>query len=117
SPLRLFNFVALSLFIVVPSATSLVAQVPRKAPMPDISAVVQRDAELAENGHCPEALPQLKKNAPLVTDKELKRRAGLDGVRCAMTLNQPEEALEFLQFLVREFPRDAEVLYVATHAY
>jgi tetratricopeptide (TPR) repeat protein len=85
--------------------------------MPDISAVVQHNAELAENGHCPEALPLLKKNAPLVTDKELKRRAGLDGVRCAMTLNQPDEAVEFLQFLGREFPRDAEVLYVATHAY
>src|SRR5438105_12222780 len=97
--LRLFNFVALSLFIIVPSATSLPAQITRKASMPDTSAIVQRNAELAENGHCLEALPLLKKNAPLATDKELKRRAGLDGVHCAMTLNQPEEAVDFLQFL------------------
>lgn len=85
--------------------------------MPDTSAIVQRNADLAENGHCLEALPHLKKNAPLVTDKDLKRRAGLDGVHCAMTLNQPEDAVDFLRFLGREFPTDPEVLYVATHAF
>ncbi len=34
-----------------------------------------------------------------------------------MTVHQPEEALDFLRTLTREFPRDPEVLYVAVHAY
>jgi tetratricopeptide (TPR) repeat protein len=112
--LRLPNFVPL--FFVL-SATSLAGQIAKKTPILDTNTIVQRNAELAENGHCVEALPELKKNAPHVPDKELKRRAGLDGVHCAMTLNRPEEALDFLQFLAHEFPRDPEVLYVATHAY
>jgi tetratricopeptide (TPR) repeat protein len=112
--LRLLNVISL---IVVFYASSLAMQTARKAPMSDTNSIVLRNAELAESGQCLQALPQLKKNAPEVTDKDLKRRAGLDGVHCAMTLNRPEEALEFLQFLAREFPKDPEVLYVATHAY
>jgi tetratricopeptide (TPR) repeat protein len=112
--LRLLNVFSL---IVVFYASSLAMQTARKAPMSDTNSIVLRNAELAESGQCLQALPQLKKNAPEVTDKDLKRRAGLDGVHCAMTLNRPEEALEFLQFLAREFPKDPEVLYVATHAY
>ena len=112
--LRLLNFVPLILVLPVSSAAGQIAQ---KPPIVNANSIVQRNAELAENGQCLQALPQLKKNAPEVTDKDLKRRAGLDGVHCAMTLNRPEEALDFLQFLAREFPKDPEVLYVATHAY
>jgi tetratricopeptide (TPR) repeat protein len=62
-------------------------------------------------------MPQLKKNIRQVSDKELKRRIGLDGVRCAMTLNKIDGALDFLEVLNREFPRDPEVLYVSTHVF
>jgi Tfp pilus assembly protein PilF len=72
---------------------------------------------LAENGHCAEALPSLRTNIRHISDKELKRKLGLNGVHCAMTLNQAGAALEFLQPLTREFPHDPEVLYVAVHAY
>ncbi|HWC15811.1 MAG TPA: tetratricopeptide repeat protein [Terriglobales bacterium] len=48
---------------------------------------------------------------------EIKKKAGLSGLRCAMTHNQPYEAVDFLQVLQRDFPRDPEVLYQATHAY
>lgn len=72
---------------------------------------------LAESGHCAEALPLLKKSVHQVADKDLKKRMGLDGVHCAMIGKNPFESLDFLQVLVREFPRDPEVLYVATHAY
>jgi tetratricopeptide (TPR) repeat protein len=34
-----------------------------------------------------------------------------------MTLNQLDNALDFLQVLGREFPKDPEVLYISTHAY
>lgn len=52
-----------------------------------------------------------------VTDSDLKKKAGLAGVRCAMTHNLPYDAVDLLQILRRDFPRDPEVLYQATHAY
>ena len=60
--------------------------------------------------------PALKKILSQVTAKDLKRNAGL-GVRCAISLNQPDSALFFLQGLTRDFPHDPDVLYLAVHAY
>jgi len=78
---------------------------------------LERAASLAEAGHCSEALPLLKKAIRQTTDKEVERRAGLDGLHCAMTHNMPFESLTFLDQLTRDFPRDPEVLYTATHAF
>ena len=77
----------------------------------------QRAANLAEGGHCTQALPLLKKAIRQVTDRDLKKRLGLDGVHCAMTHDVPYDSLDFLAVLSREFPRDPEVLYAAIHAY
>ncbi|HXY07939.1 MAG TPA: tetratricopeptide repeat protein [Terriglobales bacterium] len=77
----------------------------------------QKGMALAQGGHCAEALPLLKKSIRQLTDKELQKRAGLTGLTCAMTHNLSSEALPFLEVLMREFPRDPEVLYAATHAY
>ncbi|MGA8619395.1 MAG: tetratricopeptide repeat protein [Candidatus Sulfotelmatobacter sp.] len=84
---------------------------------PDASSVAQNAFTLAESGHCTAALPPLKKSIAQVKDRELRRKVGLDGVRCAMTLHQNDAALEFLDLLAREFPKDPEALYVAVHAY
>jgi tetratricopeptide (TPR) repeat protein len=62
-------------------------------------------------------LPVLKKAMPQVVDKELKLKAGLATVRCAMTLDQRDTAVDALKQLNREFPHDPDVLYVSTHAY
>jgi tetratricopeptide (TPR) repeat protein len=80
-------------------------------------AVAEHAATLAESGRCSEALPLLIKSAAHITDKELQKRVGLDGVRCASTLQQPEPVQDFLRMLSRQFPHDPEVLYVLTHAY
>ena len=89
----------------------------RKPSTGDASATARKFAVLAESGHCSEALPSLRTSIGQISDKELKRKLGLDGVHCAMTLNQAGSALEFLQVLTREFPHDPDVLYVAIHAY
>lgn len=73
--------------------------------------------QLAESGHCTEALPLLKKAIRQTSDTNLKKRIGLDGVHCALTHDAPYESLDFLSILSRDFPRDPEVLYTATHAY
>src|SRR5437763_15516688 len=62
-------------------------------------------------------LPILKKTFRHSSDKKPKRRAGLDGLICAMTHNIPYESLTFIDVLNRDFPRDPGVLYAATHAF
>jgi tetratricopeptide (TPR) repeat protein len=72
---------------------------------------------LAESGKCKEAIPLLKRALPQISDKDLQRSGGLDGVRCAMASNQFDAAEDFLRMLNREFPGDPEVLYTSVHTY
>ena len=57
------------------------------------------------------------RTAAHITDKELQKRVGLDGVRCATALQQQDPLQDFLRLLSRQFPHDPEVLYIITHAY
>ncbi|MGA8102688.1 MAG: tetratricopeptide repeat protein [Candidatus Acidiferrales bacterium] len=93
------------------------AQSSAKTTTVDASSSTQKGLGLAEGGHCREALPILKKSAPLSSDKQLKLKAGLATVRCGLSLNQIDIAVNALLWLNREFPSDPDVLYVTTHAY
>ena len=104
--------VFLTLCIGLPS----IAQVATK-PAAVTPAVAEHAATLAESGRCAEALPILARTAAHITDKELQKRAGLDGVRCATSMRQQDQLQDFLRILSRQFPHDPEVLYVLTHAY
>jgi len=97
--------------------SSVCAAQPEERAASNTPSAVQRAIKLAETGHCAEALPVLKRSLARPADRELKRSVGLGGVRCAMSLNQPDAALDFLQVLNRDFPRDPDVLYLAVHAY
>jgi tetratricopeptide (TPR) repeat protein len=98
--------------------TGLVAaQAGPKTAAVDTTSATQKGLSLAEAGRCREALPILKKSAPLTSDKQLKLRAGLATVRCGLSLNQPDAAVNALLWLNRDFPSDPDVLYVTTHAY
>ena len=110
-----FQFLACVVLSVVTAGGNSHAQSVGKAP-PTPSTIARNAAAMAESGHCVEALPALKKSIK-VEDKELRRKIGLDGVRCAMTLHQPDAALEFLHLLAREFPQDPDALYESIHAY
>ncbi len=74
-------------------------------------------AQLAESGHCRAALPQLKTALAHTTEPELKKRLGVDGVECAMTLKDSEAAEDLLRSLREQFPSDPEVLYIAVHVF
>lgn len=108
-------FLFLSLLVAVPLAAP--AQTTPKSPASAAAGDAQHALALAESGHCTDALPLLKKAIHQAGDKNLKKRIGLDGIHCAMTHNAPYESLDFLSVLSREFARDPEVLYAATHAY
>jgi tetratricopeptide (TPR) repeat protein len=81
------------------------------------SSSAEQAIGLADTGNCARAIPMLRKAIRTTGASDAKKKAGLAGLRCAMTHNQPYEAVEFLQVLSRDFPRDPEVLYQATHAY
>lgn len=110
-------FRSISGAVLLLAATVICAAQTPKAPVPPSPANTERGIDLATAGHCAEALPVLRKAVRTTTDSEEKKKAGLAGLRCAMTRNQPYEAVDFLQILSRDFPRDPEVLYQATHAY
>ncbi|HEV8038200.1 MAG TPA: tetratricopeptide repeat protein [Bryobacteraceae bacterium] len=85
-----------------------------QAPPAKPSAAVQ---QLAESGHCREAMPLLKTAVMHATDPETKKRLGLDGVHCGMTLHDLDSAAGFLHTLTSTFPNDPEVLYLTVHVY
>jgi tetratricopeptide (TPR) repeat protein len=116
--MRKFPFlVQVTLFPVVLCIPQSMAQAAKKAAPSDLSSPVARALHLATSGKCREAIPLLKKALPQTSDKDLKRSAGLDGVRCAMATNQFDSAEDFLRMLNREFPGDPEVLYTSVHTY
>jgi tetratricopeptide (TPR) repeat protein len=84
---------------------------------PSSAGGAEHAAALAESGHCAEALPLLTRTVRQITDKELQKRVGLDGVRCATLLEQRDSLLDLLRVLNQHFPHDPEVLYVTVHAY
>ncbi len=77
----------------------------------------ERGAELAEQGQCAEAVPLIRQSMDRETDSNLKRRIGVDGVRCAMMADQEGDATAFLAWLEREFPRDPDILFLAAHVH
>ena len=121
------NFIlvfALALIMIPPSlrAQAGAATGPASAPPSVQGMSAQRTSSekvlrLAESGRCKEALPLLKIAAQQRSDKDAQRRAGILGVRCALSLDQRSAVGEFLAILNREFRNDPEVLYVSVHAY
>jgi tetratricopeptide (TPR) repeat protein len=76
----------------------------------------ERAIELAERGQCREAVSALKKSLA-TADRRLKKKAGIAGLRCALTLDDRDAAVQFLQILGRDFSKDPEALYVVVHAF
>lgn len=103
-------------FVLVVAAVAY-AQTAKKSSAPSGKEIAERGANLAESGHCSEAMPLLKKAIHQTLERDLKKRVGLDGIHCAMTHDVPYDALEFLDIMDRDFPNDPEVLYAATHAF
>src|SRR5438128_3161826 len=116
--MRKFPFlVQISLLPLVLSLPQSLAQAAKKVAPSDVSSPVARALHLAASGKCKEAIPLLKRALPQTSDKDLRRSAGLDGVRCAMASNQFDAAEDFLRMLNREFRGDPEVLYTSVHTY
>jgi tetratricopeptide (TPR) repeat protein len=80
-------------------------------------AALRKAIELAEASRCDLAIPLLKRELGRSRDRALELRGGLDAIKCAMTMNEPDVGVQFVLPLQRDFPDDPEVLYLATHVY
>jgi tetratricopeptide (TPR) repeat protein len=72
---------------------------------------------LAESDRCREALPYLEKDYGHAPELSMKRAVGVDALRCAMSVNDSEQALNWVRSLDRDFAGDPDVLYLSSHVY
>jgi tetratricopeptide (TPR) repeat protein len=72
---------------------------------------------LAEQGHCKESVSALKRAMAATAEADLKKKVGVLGLRCAMTLDDRDSVGEFLRQLHKLFPKDPEILFITVHAY
>jgi tetratricopeptide (TPR) repeat protein len=59
----------------------------------------------------------LKTTTSHIADQDLKLKARLGMLKCAMTLDNRRDAIDVLQAIGREFPKDPDALYMSTHAF
>jgi tetratricopeptide (TPR) repeat protein len=72
---------------------------------------------LAEAGQCRETLAALKRAMAHQEAAETRKKAGIVGLRCSLTLDDRDSAVEFISQLNKQFSRDPDVLFVIVHAY
>jgi tetratricopeptide (TPR) repeat protein len=113
---RIQTTVSFTLLLLI-AVTPLGAQAPQKAPALDPADAAKQGLNLAQHGKCKEALRVLRKSAATTSTKEVRLKAGVATINCALSFDQGETALEAIQLLNREFPGDPEALYITTHAY
>ncbi len=108
-------FSASVLFFAVP----LFAQAPKSTPATAASSAItaEKAITLAEQGQCKEAIPALKRAIAAQVPADLRKRAGVLGLRCSLTLDNREATVDFIRLLSKQFPLDPDVLFVLVHAY
>lgn len=81
------------------------------------ATIIERGIDLASKGRCEEALPLLKKFTPRAADKQVKYRALMATVRCAMKQRDDRTTANALFDLQGDFPEDPEVLYMTSQVF
>jgi tetratricopeptide (TPR) repeat protein len=72
---------------------------------------------LAQQGHCKTAIPALKRALESSAPVDIRKNAGVLGVRCSLALDDRDSTLDFARLLSKRFPQDPEVLFVLVHVY
>ena len=106
---------ALGLLISSSSAQAQQSAVNRSASSPALSTT--QAILLAQQGHCKAAIPTLKRALESSAPVDIRKNAGVLGVRCSLALDDRDSTLDFARALGKKFPRDPEVLFVLVHVY
>lgn len=77
----------------------------------------EKAISLAEQGRCGESLSGLKHAMATTVPVEVRKQAGVLGVRCSLAMDDRDSTDEFVRLLTRQFPKDPDVLFVIVHAY
>ena len=114
-PAALFLFFLSFLF--PPSV--FVAQQAKTASSTGTGSALTTDKALAltEQGQCKEAIPALRRAMNGQLAAETRKKAGVAGLRCSLSLDNRNAAMDFIGLLSKQFPEDPDVLYVLVHAY
>jgi tetratricopeptide (TPR) repeat protein len=104
-------------FVAIAQEPKSAGKTPPSADKAAAALTAEKAIALAEQGRCREAIPILRKAVTTSASKDERKRAGLLGLRCAMTADDRLVSGELLGQLGKQFPNDPEVLYLAAHAY
>jgi tetratricopeptide (TPR) repeat protein len=77
----------------------------------------QKAISLAEQGHCRESISGLKHAMANTVAADVRKQAGVLGVRCSLVVDDRDSTDEFIRLLSKQFPKDPDVLFVIVHAY
>lgn len=88
-----------------------------KSALPTTHIPPQQAITLAEQGHCRESIPALKQAMTAQVPAEIRKQAGVVGIRCSLAIDDRSAALDFIRLLSRDFSHDPDVLFVVVHAY
>src|ERR1700681_4158086 len=90
-------------------------KVPAAASVSGLSA--EKAVALAEQGRCKESISSLKHAMTGQVPAETRKRAGVVGIRCSLSVDDRDSASEFIRLLNKQFSHDPDVLFVLVHAY
>jgi tetratricopeptide (TPR) repeat protein len=77
----------------------------------------EKAISLAEQGHCKESMAGLKRAMGGTNPPEMRKQAGVLGIRCSLAMDDRDSADEFIRQLNKQFSKDPDVLFVIIHAY
>src|SRR6202140_1565784 len=87
------------------------------APSPRPALTPEKAISLAEQGRCGESISALKHAMAATVPAEVRKQAGVLGVRCSLAMDDRDSTDEFIRLLTRQFRKDPDVLFVIVHAY
>jgi len=101
------------------SAPIILGQQAKVATTPGARSELSPDkaVTLAEQGHCQESISALKRAMAGQVPAETRKRAGIVGLRCSLTLDDRDSTVDFIRLLDKQFGRDPDVLFILVHAY
>jgi tetratricopeptide (TPR) repeat protein len=77
----------------------------------------EKAISLAEQGRCGDSISALKHAMTATVPAEVRKQAGVLGVRCSLAMDDRDSTNEFIRLLTRQFSKDPDVLFVIVHAY
>jgi tetratricopeptide (TPR) repeat protein len=98
-------------------SASLAQQVKVPAAAGGSGLSAEKAVTLAEQGRCKESIPALKRAMSGQVPAETRKRAGIVGIRCSLSVDDRDSASEFIRLLNKQFSHDPDVLFVLVHAY